>query len=313
MVLPARFFGASFGPWRSLVTRSAGGRKIAGSNPVGPTPNERGTDSVGAPLYILPMNTLGDRRKWTDDDLCSAIKNNHSWRAVARELGLKGTSAGVIRTLKRHAVRLGFDSSHFTGQRRWSDRQLRKAVSDADCWADVLTALDVIDNGTSRVSVKGHAVRLGLDLTHLTCQQAPAVADDVFRGPARLEALRYAASSVAMAWFTLRGCAVALPVEPQEYDLLVTTSKGVQRVQVKTCAARNGKGYWGVGIGRRLYTLDKTASKMPYDPDSIDLFFVLLGDGSIYVIPSSVVAGRKSISAESYTPYRVGDASSLLH
>ncbi len=103
-----------------------------------------------------------------------------------------------------------------------------------------------------------------------------------------------------MAWFTLRGCAVALPIEPQAYDLLVTTSDGIQRVQVKSCASRNAKGYWHVGIGRRPYVLDKSASKMPYDPESIDLFFIVLGDGSIYVIPSSVLAGRVGISAENY-------------
>ncbi|MFC9688968.1 group I intron-associated PD-(D/E)XK endonuclease [Kribbella sp. NPDC056951] len=258
------------------------------------------------------MKTLGDRRNWTDDDLRSAMKNNHSWRAVARALGLKDTSAGAIRTLKRRADRLGLDSAHFTGQRPWSDRQLREAVPAATCWADVLKALDVTDDGANRVRIKGHTVRLGLDFTHFTEQREPAADADLFKKPARLEALRYAASSMAMAWFTLHGCAVALPVEPQEYDLLVTTARGIQRVQVKTCAARNGKGYWDVGIGRRPYTLDKTASKMPYDPDAIDMFFILLGDGSIYVIPSLVLAGRKSISAESYAPYRVGDASSLL-
>ncbi|MET7280886.1 group I intron-associated PD-(D/E)XK endonuclease [Kribbella sp. NPDC005582] len=190
---------------------------------------------------------------------------------------------------------------------------MRQAVPSASCWADVLQALDITDDRSSRTRIKGHAVRLGLNFTHFTAPREPASDAELFNEPARLEALRYAASSVAMAWFTLRGCAVALPIEPQEYDLLVTTSKGVQRVQVKTCAARNSKGYWGVGIGRRPYMLDKSASKMPYDPDTIDLFFILLGDGSIYLIPSSVVAGRKSISAESYAPYRVGDASSLLH
>jgi hypothetical protein len=112
-----------------------------------------------------------------------------------------------------------------------------------------------------------------------------------------------------MTWFALRGCAVALPVEPQEYDLLVTTAKGIQRVQVKTCASRNGKGRWMVGVGRRPYTLDKSAGKMPYDPRP---FFIVLGDGSIYVIPSSVLAGRVGIDPENYASYRVGDASSLL-
>jgi hypothetical protein len=172
--------------------------------------------------------------------------------------------------------------------------------------------LDVIDNGENRVRVKAHAIRLGLDCTHLKSRQSPSNPTEVFDEPVRPEMLRYSAAAVAMAWFTLRGCAVALPIEPQKYDLLVTTSNGIQRVQVKSCASRNGRGYWDVGIGRRPYTLDKTAGKMPYDPESIDLFFIVLGDGSIYIIPSTVLAGRTSISAESYTPYRVGDASSLL-
>ncbi len=37
---------------------------------------------------------------------------------------------------------------------------------------------------------------------------------------------------------------------------------------------------------------------MPYDPDSLDLFFILLGDGSIYLIPTSVLAGRVQIIRE---------------
>ena len=90
------------------------------------------------------------------------------------------------------------------------------------------------------------------------------------------------------------------------------TTKGVQRVQVKSSARPDAKGHWGVEIGRRPYVLDKSASKMPYDPDDIDLFFIVLGDGSVYVIPSSVLAGRIRIYAETYAPYRVGDASGLL-
>jgi hypothetical protein len=255
------------------------------------------------------MNTPGDRRTWNDDELRAAVRASPSWRAVARALGLKGTSVNVI---KRHAARLELDTSHFTGQRRWSDQQLREAVAEASCWADVLVAIGMVDNGAERVRVKGHAVRLGLDCSHLRSPHTQGTPTEVFDEPVQLEMLRYSAAALAMAWFSLRGCAVALPIEPQAYDLLVTTSKGVRRVQVKSCASRNARGYWGVGIGRRPYVLDKSAGKMPYDPDTVDLFFIVLGDGSIYVIPSSVLAGRVGISAESYAPYRVGDASSLL-
>jgi hypothetical protein len=258
------------------------------------------------------MTTWGDRRTWNDNDLRQAVGENHSWRGVARALGLKGTSAGTVRALKKHAERLALDTAHFTGQRQWSDRKLRDVMRDATCWADVIAGLGVSDGAESRVRIKGHAMRLGLDCTILRPSESPRPAAEPLRLPARPEMLRSAAPALAMAWFTLHGCAVALPMEPEVYDLLVTTVNGIQRVQVKSCASRNGRGYWDVGIGRRPYVLDKSAGKMPYDPDTIDLFFIVLGDGGIYVIPSSVLAGRVSISAESYTSYRVGDASSLL-
>ena len=268
---------------------------------------------MSVPLFtFVSMNMTADRRSWTDDQLRKAVEDSQSWRAVARALGLKGTSAGVIRTVKRHASRLELDTSHFTGQRRWSDGQLREAVRMSSCWAEVFVGLGIVDNGQDRVRVKGHAVRLGLDCAHLKTPNGPPMTGEVWQQLMRPEMLRFAASALAMAWFTLRGCAVALPVEPQEYDLLVTTTKGIQRVQVKTCASRNAKGNWLVGVGRRPYVLDKSASKMPYDPDSLDLFFIVLGDGSIYLIPSAVLGGRVGIHAENYTPYRVGDASSLL-
>ena len=152
------------------------------------------------------MNTTGDTRTWTDEHLRVAVEGNHSWRAVARALGLKGTSAGVVRTIKRHAGRLELDTSHFTGQRRWSDTQLRQVMLGATCWADVLTGLGVVDNAENRVRAKGHSARLGLDCTHLKTPQAASPAGEVFDQPFRPEMLRYAASAVAMAWFSLRGC-----------------------------------------------------------------------------------------------------------
>lgn len=258
------------------------------------------------------MTTWSDRRTWSDDDLRKAVEENHSWRGIARALGLKGTSAGTVRALKKHAERLSLDTAHFTGQRQWSDRRLRDVMRDATCWADVIAGLGVSDGAESRVRIKGHAMRLGLDCTILRPADSPRPAVEPLRLTARPEMLRSAAPALAMAWFTLHGCAVALPMEPEVYDLLVTTTAGIQRVQVKSSERPGRDGHWRVGVGRRPYVLDKSATKMPYDPDDIDLFFIVLGDGSLYLIPSSVLAGRTSIYADTYTPHRVGDASSLL-
>jgi hypothetical protein len=69
---------------------------------------------------------------------------------------------------------------------------------------------------------------------------------------------------------------------------------------------------WAVTVGRRPYSLDKTASVAPYDPDSLDYFFIIDGDGDIYLIPSRAIGGRTRIYIRRYAEYRVGDASSLF-
>lgn len=253
------------------------------------------------------------RRNWTDADLRMAVRTSRSWRQVARRLGLKGTSAGVIRTLKRHATRLELDASHFTGQRRWSDLQLRDAVPRATTWSDVLRLLGVNDDGTGRSSVKAHAIRLRLDISHLqAAEQTDEPGLDLSTSRPQLSMLRVAAGSIAASWFALRGMSVAIPVEPEVYDLLVTMDGVVQRVQVKSTTCRTEAGHWEVGVGRRPYVMDKSAGKTPYDPEAIDYFFVIAGDGRLFLIPSRVLAGRVRVYVDTYDRYLVGDAASLL-
>src|SRR5580658_4234777 len=103
--------------------------------------------------------------RWSDIDLTSAVAESRSWRGVMRELGLCVTSAGSIRIVKRRVATLGLDTSHFTGQRRWSDAQLRRAVASAYSWPELQAELGLIhDSADDRTRVKAHAARLGLDL-----------------------------------------------------------------------------------------------------------------------------------------------------
>jgi hypothetical protein len=51
---------------------------------------------------------------------------------------------------------------------------------------------------------------------------------------------------------------------------------------------------------------------MPYDPDTLDFFFIVDGDLTMYLIPSRVLAGRVQILLRHYAPYIVGSAGSLL-
>ena len=226
-----------------------------------------------------------------------------------RELGMNATSAGAIRIIRRNAVRLGLDTSHFRGKRRWSDEQLRRAVSESRSWDEVLDALGlVINGGGMRTHVRSHAIRLGLDFSHLD-SDVPTVSEPRALKP-DLKHLREAGASLAAAWFTLCGCNVLFPIEPAVYDLVVAMPEGLSRVQVKTTThySRNG---WMVSIGRRPYSSDNNKRLVPYDPEVIDYFFIVDGDLNMYLIPSRVIAGRVGLLLRAHTGYIVGNVSGL--
>jgi hypothetical protein len=227
-----------------------------------------------------------------------------------RELGLNPANGGATLTIRRHAAWLGLDTSHFKGNRSWPDSLLRRAVTESRTWDEVLTALGLSSRaGGERTLVKAHALRLGLDISHLghpashavpSCELSPDLAH-----------LRQAAESLAAAWFVLCGCNVAFPVAPDRYDLLVSTPDGTRRVQVKTtiCSTRDG---WMARIARRPYSIGNNALLVPYDPEEIDLFFIVDGDLTMYVIPSRAVGGRTAILLRTYAKYIVGNAAGLM-
>jgi hypothetical protein len=226
-----------------------------------------------------------------------------------RELSLNPSNGGVTKTIRSHAARMGLDTSHFRNNRSWSDGQLREALTESRTWEEVLTALGLSGNaGGERVIVKGHAARLGIDTSHLGKPAATsAAASDM---PPDLANLRFAAESIASAWFALRGCGVCFPVIPSAHDLLVSSAEGIQRVQVKT-TTRMTKDGWIAQISRRPYSFGNRVSAVPYDPEEVDLFFVVDGDLMMYVIPILAVAGRGQILLRAYKKYIVGNACGL--
>ena len=237
------------------------------------------------------------------------MANATSWRGVMRELGLNPSNGGVTRTIRNHADGLGLDTSHFRNNRSWSDSQLREVLTGSRTWDDVLTALGLSRRaGGERVLVRGHAARLGLDTSHLGQPAVPSrTASDLSPDLANL---RFAAESMAGAWFTLCGCDVAVPTAQCAYDLLVSMPDGIKRVQVKT-TTRMTKVGWAAQVSRRPYSIGNRTSAIPYDPDEIDLFFVVDGDLTMYVIPMLAVGGRMHILLRAYKKYIVGNAAGL--
>lgn len=231
-----------------------------------------------------------------------------------RELGLgeRVTSAGAVRVVRRHASQLGLDTSHFRGKRRWSDAQLKRAISEGRSWNDVLAELGLsTSSGNAQGHIKGHAVRLGLDLSHLRAGQPDEPPAKISQLKADLRYLRVAGPTMAATWFALRGCAVSFPAEPTTYDLLVEAPEGIRRVQVKTstCLTKDG---WIVTVGHQPNAGTRQGRLAAYDPESIDLFFIVDGDFAMYLIPSAALAGRLRILIRRYAKYIVGNAGGLF-
>jgi hypothetical protein len=254
------------------------------------------------------MSTVS--RTWSDEQLTLAVQVSTSWRGVMRELGLNGTSAGAIRTVRGHARRLELDVSHFRGRRRWSDAELENAVAASRSWEEVLGALRLSTaSGTARAHVKGHAIRLGIDVRHLGPREAAAHPPPHI-APA-LGHLRTAGPAIAATWFAICGCDVLFPIEPAVFDLVVQMPEGLRRVQVKTTTSLGSTG-WQVGISRHPHSAGKGGPRLPYDPDVIDYFFIVDGDLAMYLIPSRIVAGRVALGLRTYTQYIVGSAAGFL-
>ena len=234
-------------------------------------------------------------RRYSDAQLVDAIRSSHSWRGVLRALGLSATSAAAMRSVRTHAGRLGLDYSHFRGQRRWTDQQLVEAVASATSRAHVAETLGLA-GGSSTATIRGHAVRLGLDTGHLALPQRPQTPVGLMR-PQQVNLAR-AGSLMAAAWFELCGMSVSWPLESCRYDLLVWMGRAAERIQVKTTTVKQGTSWvvWISSAGKERTT---------YDPDDIDHFFVIDGDFDYYLIPVVAVGGLTAIQQSAYPGYRL--------
>lgn len=115
-------------------------------------------------------------RTYTDERLVAALSASKSWRGVLRELGLVTSSSATMRSVRAEADRLGLDYSHFVGQRRWTDAEIRAAIAESESWTAVTARLGVeADAGASLI--KGHAARIGADTTHLRVTSRASTTD----------------------------------------------------------------------------------------------------------------------------------------
>jgi hypothetical protein len=243
-----------------------------------------------------------------------ATEQATSWADLLRAFGYKPSSTAPRRALQRAMERHGIDTSHFVGQRTWSDQALIEAAKTARTWAELLAALGLSTANKSCDSVRAAAQRLGLELGNITLGPKTgrqSIGIDLSARPA-LAHLRHAAPSIAAAWFLLCGRAVSTPNEPQPYDLIVDMPDGLKRVQVKSGTSRDARGNRLGRIGHRPDGSPKVSDFVPYGPGEVELFFVVDGELLLYLIPASAAAGKTTLSLRAYRDFIVGDARSLM-
>jgi hypothetical protein len=101
------------------------------------------------------------------------------------------------------------------------------------------------------------------------------------------------AHAKAIAWFTARGYNVSLPIQTTSYDLVAESDEGLKRIQVKSTDTKNdSSASWRVNVCRAN---GRDRKRTTYSKDDVDLFFVLTGDGDVYLIPIEVIEGKERI------------------
>ena len=212
--------------------------------------------------------------------------------------------------MQRRVEELGLDISHFTGRRRWSDSHIRTAIMEATTWAGVLKHLGLADSGENRARVRRHATRIGADTDHLASEDLPS---SPRQGIAQLEYLHRIAEPLAIAWFEFRGHTTAVPGTAQPYDLLVEVDGIFRKVQVKSTTYRDPScRSWLVRIGRRIPGATKNGPLVPYTPEEVDMFFIVDGELTLYLIPGEVVRDNLSLNLTKYAKCQVGSAVGML-
>ena len=102
---------------------------------------------------------------------------------------------------------------------------------------------------------------------------------------------------LAIAYFTVEGYIVSVPLnDNQNYDLVVDKGDGLKRVQVKTTGYKI-KPTQAYTVQLKSVRPNKTENVIrPFNGKTCDILFVVTKDNDKYLIPSSVVDGKNSIS-----------------
>jgi len=114
---------------------------------------------------------------------------------------------------------------------------------------------------------------------------------------------------IAIAYLSRIGVDVAIPLtDTQRYDLIIVHDEGMERVQVKTTTMKDRGSYV---VHLRTIGGNKTQVKMrPFDPTDYEWLFVVCGDATAYMIPTTEIMARQSLTLNArYERYRLENES----
>lgn len=103
----------------------------------------------------------------------------------------------------------------------------------------------------------------------------------------------------AIEWFSSKGAVVWVPLGPSpKVDLIAEFEGGLRRVQAKTSTCwrvAGGAGRWEVSLRTRGGNRSWSGTSKRFNGMAVDYLFVLIGDGSRWVIPAPAVEGTAVI------------------
>ena len=112
---------------------------------------------------------------------------------------------------------------------------------------------------------------------------------------------------IAIAYLSRIGVDVAIPLtDTQRYDLIVVHDDGMERVQVKTTTRKDHGSYV---VHLRTIGGNKSQIKVRlFDPTDYEWLFVVCGDATAYMIPTTEITARYSLTlSRRYERFRLGD------
>lgn len=100
----------------------------------------------------------------------------------------------------------------------------------------------------------------------------------------------------AIGWFASKGYTVSIPLtDSQDYDLVVDIDR-LSKVQVKTTSYKKPSGYFEVGLRTLGGNQSWNGVVKHFDPLKIDYLFVVTSEGECFLIPSSKINSKNSIT-----------------